>query len=167
MAAVSVAVSAARVGSSAASSRAALPRRARIPEDFFSAQGQALLADLLARRAAAWQRDEKPLYFYGEKSTPQWGEEAGRRWPGRTLRCAKRWALCEHLSLDLERGLRLLALARTDEGKTSDGHTATEWRGALAGVLWRLGQVYRELARREGEAGAQSILRLAMNALWC
>lgn len=57
-------------------------------------------------------------------------------------------------------------LERTAEGHTLEGHTAGEWRAALAGVLWRVGQLCRELARREGEAAAQVILRLAMDALW-
>ena len=81
--------------------------RPRVPEDFFSAEAQALLADLLARRAAAWQADDTaPLYFYGQHSAPLWGEEAAQRCSGRRLRAAKRWALCESLSLELERGLR-------------------------------------------------------------
>src|SRR5262249_51794342 len=59
------------------------------------------------------------------------------------------WRLCEEASADLERGLRLLTLPRTAEGHTLEGHRFSEWCAALAGVFWRVGQVYRELARRE------------------
>ena len=136
--------------------------RPRVPEGFFSAEAQALLVGMLTQRAAFWQRQsDPPIYFYGCQSTLLWGAEAARRWERRSLRRAKRWTLCEELSVDLERGLRLLTLERTAEG-----HTLGEWREALAGVLWRVGQIYRELARHEGEAGAQTTLLLAIDALW-
>jgi hypothetical protein len=62
--------------------------------------------------------------------------------------------------MDLERGLRLLSLRWAADGLTSDGHAPEEWRLSLAGVLWRVGQVYRELARRKGEAEARETIRL-------
>jgi hypothetical protein len=70
------------------------------------------------------------------------------------------------LCMDLERGLRLLTLTWTDKKKTTDGHTSDEWRAALSGVLWRLGQHYREFTRRWGETQTQEVLRLAMHTLW-
>jgi hypothetical protein len=54
----------------------------------------------------------------------------------------------------------------TAQGKTADGHNPEEWRLSLAGVLWRVGQLYRELARRKGEEEAREIVRLAMETLW-
>ncbi len=152
---------------SLASSPVTRSARPRIPEDFFSMQAQALLVNLLAQRAASWQRQgEPPIYFYGCRSMLRWGAEARQRWEGRSLRRATGWRLREELSVDLERGLRLLTMKRTAEGHTLEGHKAREWEEALAGVLWRVGQVYRELARREGEERAQGILRLAVSALW-
>lgn len=68
--------------------------------------------------------------------------------------------------MDLERGLRLLTLPRTQHGQITDGHSAEEWHAALAGVLWRIGQLYRELARRKGDEQAREIVRLAMDTLW-
>src|ERR1041385_2348986 len=85
-----------------------------LPADFFSAQTQALLVSLLAQRAASWQRQSgPPIYFYGCQSTLHWGAEARRRWEGKSLRRATGWRLREELSVDLERGLRLLTMPRT------------------------------------------------------
>src|SRR5262245_52525023 len=111
--------------------RPALPRssRPRVPEDFFSAEAQFALANLLKTRAAHWLADSQPpLYFYGQHSVPLWGDEAGRSCSGRALRSANHDSLCESLSMDLERGLRLLTLAWAEVGKTADGHTSYEWR---------------------------------------
>jgi hypothetical protein len=68
--------------------------------------------------------------------------------------------------MDLERGVRLLTLRWTQDCQTADGHSPEEWQAALAGVCWRIGQLYREFARRKGEAEAQETLRLAMDTLW-
>ena len=43
---------------------------------------------------------------------------------------------------------------------------AEEWQAALAGVFWRVGQHYREFARRKGHEEAREVLRQAMNTLW-
>ena len=120
-----------------------------------------------ARSAAAWQADSTPpVYFYGRDSEPLWGEVAGQRCSGTTLRIAGKRVLCESLCMDLERGLRLLTLPWTKDGKTADGHSPEAWQAALAGVCWRIGQLYREFVRRKGEAEAQEKLRLAMDTLW-
>jgi hypothetical protein len=143
------------------------PPQPRTPEDFFSAQAQEVLADLLKRRAARWQADSlPPLYFYRRDSEPLWGEEARRRCSGTTLRIAGKRVLFESVSMDLERGLRLLTLPWTPQGTTADGHTSAEWRAALAGVRWRIGQHYREFARRMGETRACELLRQVMDTLW-
>ena len=107
-----------------------------------------------------------PLYFYGRNSEPVWGEAAQQRCSGTTLRIAGKRVLYESLSMDLERGLRLLTLPWTPEEKTTDGHTSAEWRAALAGVFWRIGQHHREFARRMGEARACELLREVMETLW-
>ena len=126
-----------------------------------------LLADLLATRAECWLADSMPpLYFYGRDSVPVWDESAGQRISATTLRIAGRRVLFDSLSMDLERGLRLLTLAWTPEKKTVDGHDPEEWQAALAGVLWRVGQHYRELVRRKGEEVAQETLVLVMDTLW-
>ncbi len=147
--------------------KVARPPQPQKPEDFFSAQAQELLADLLKRRAACWYADSMPpLYFYGRNSEPAWGDEAQQRCSGTTLRIAGKRVLFESLSMDLERGLRLLTLPWKVEDKTVDGHTLGEWRAALAGVLWRIGQHYREFARRMGEARACELLGQVMDTLW-
>ena len=126
-----------------------------------------MLAQLFIERAEHWQQDSQPpMYFYGRESESVWNELAQQRCSGTTLRIAGRRVLCECLCMDLERGLRLLTLRWPADGLTSDGHTPEEWRLALAGVFWRVGQVYRELARRKGEAEAHAIIRLAMQTLW-
>ncbi|HLV97114.1 MAG TPA: hypothetical protein VKT82_00425 [Ktedonobacterales bacterium] len=143
------------------------PPQPRVPEDLFSAEAQAFLSDLLAQRAKSWKNDwMQPVYYYGRDSEPLWGEDAVRRISGTTLRIAGRLVLCQGLCMDLERGLRLLTLAWAGKKKTTDGHTSDEWRVALAGVLWRLGQHYREFTRRWGEEQTREMLRLAMNTLW-
>ena len=74
--------------------------------------------------------------------------------------------LCESLCMDLERGLRLLTVPWTAESPTTDGHEPQEWQAALAGVFWRVGQHYREFARRKGETQACELLRQVMDTLW-
>ncbi|HEY7357195.1 MAG TPA: hypothetical protein VH590_12035 [Ktedonobacterales bacterium] len=143
------------------------PPRPQKPADFFSAQAQALLTDLLASRAHLWRMDsEPPVYYYPRDSVPLWGDFARHRCSGTILRLARYGLLCESLCVDLERGLRLLTLPRTQRGQIADGHSAEEWHTALAGVLWRVGQLYRELARRKGDEQAREIVRLAMDTLW-
>jgi hypothetical protein len=94
-----------------------------------------------------------------------WDEYALHRCSGTTLRIARQSTLYEGLCLDLERGLRLLTLAWSMEDSTIGGHKPEEWRTVLSGVLWRVGQVYRELKRRKGEDRAPHVLRLAMKTL--
>jgi hypothetical protein len=128
---------------------------------------QQLLSDLLKTRAQSWKEDWlQPVYYYGRDSEPLWGADAGQRCSGTTLRVARRHTICVCLCMDLERGLRLLTLAWTPEGDTADGHSSKEWRAALAGVCWRLGQLLREVTRRWGEAEAKNMLRLALDTLW-
>jgi hypothetical protein len=80
----------------AARHRPARPAPPLAPADFYSREARALLADLLATRAAAWQADSmQPLYFYGRDSEPLWGEYAGQRCSGTTLRIAGKRVLCE------------------------------------------------------------------------
>jgi hypothetical protein len=144
--------------------RPALPQK---PADFFSQEARALLADLLASRAHQWQMDSMPpVFYYARDSVPLWGDYAGHRCSGTTLRAVGRRLLCESLCVDLERGLRLLTLKWTPQGQTTDGHEPEEWHAALAGVCWRIGQLFRELSRRQGEARAHEVLRLAMDTLW-
>jgi hypothetical protein len=165
-------MSASVVRSSARSSarpRRKTPRPAppQTPEALFSAQGHAFISDALLRRAARWKADDlAPVYFYGRDSEPLWGEDAVRRVSGTTLHIACKFVLCEGLSMDLERMLRLLTLPWEGRDKTADGHTSTEWRAALAGTLWRIGQHYREFVRRKGEAGAQELVEVLMSMLW-
>jgi hypothetical protein len=155
-----------------AHSRAATRRKAprpqpRIPADFFDPQTYTLLIEVFSARAARWKADSlPPLYFYGRESEPHWDEVAQQRCSGTTLRIAGQRVLYECLSMDLERGLRLLTLVWTNERRTSEGHTLEAWQAALAGVLWRIGQVYREFVRRKGEEQARETVRLTMNTLW-
>jgi|SRR6185437_14584446 len=143
------------------------PPQPRTPEDFFSPEAHARLSDLLARRAKSWKEDWlKPVYYYGRDSEPLWDECATRRIAGTTLRIAGRRVLVDGVSMDLERVLRLLTLTWADKKKTTDGHTSDEWRVAFSGALWRIGQHHREFARRWGEAQAQEVMRLAIEALW-
>jgi hypothetical protein len=159
--------STARRGRGAKRRKPARPPRPQAPADFFSSETYALLVDLLASRAQRWLVDRlPPLYFYPRDSVPLWGDYAQHRCSGTTLRAVGRRLLCESLCVDLERGLRLLTLPWTAQGTTPDGHGPEEWRLSLAGVLWRVGQLYRELARRSGEEGAREIVRLAMETLW-
>ncbi len=88
------------------------------------------------------------------------------RCSGTTLRIARQRILYECLCMDLERGLRLLSLPWTEQRTAADGHKLDEWRAALSGVLWRIGQIYRELTRRKGIEQAQEALRLAIDTLW-
>src|SRR6185437_2040986 len=83
--------------------------RPRTPEEFFSPDAYALVRQLFVDRAACWQADSMPpLYFYGYNSEPVWGEAEQQRCSGTTLRIARLRTLYESLSMDLERGLRLL-----------------------------------------------------------
>ncbi len=143
------------------------PPQPRVPEDFFSPEAHAFLSNLLARRAKSWKEDWlKPVYFHGRDSEPLWDECATRRVSGTTLHIASRCVLVQGMSMDLERVLRLLTLPWMDETHTADGHTSDEWRAGLTGALWRIGQHYREFARRRGPAQAQDILRQTIEALW-
>jgi hypothetical protein len=145
----------------------ARPAPPQTPNDFFSQQAQKLLSDLWATRAVRWQGEgAPPLYFYGRDSEPMWDADAQHRCSGTTLRIARKGTLYECLCIDLERGLRLLTLDWTQGDKPVDGYEVEEWRRALAGVCWRVGQVYRELVRRKGEDEAQEVLRRAMETLW-
>ncbi len=168
MSAASLALNHAPARARAASRRKVTrPPQPQNPADFFSAQARALLADLLASRAHQWQMDSAPpVYYYPRDSVPLWGDFARHRCSGATLRLARYRLLCESPCVDLERGLRLLTLPWTQHGTTADGHSAEEWHAALAGVLWRVGQLYRELARRKGDEQAREIVRLAMDTLW-
>ncbi len=142
------------------------PPQPRIPEDFFPAEAHALLARLLVERAERWQTDgAPPVFYYGRESEPVWGDLAQTRCSCTTLRRIGKHLLYESLCMDLERGLRLLILPWTEE-QNAPGQTAEARRLALAGVLWRVGQHYREIARRVGAEAAQRILRLAMDTLW-
>ncbi len=144
------------------------PPQPRQPEDFFDDEALALLHDLLSHRARSWQRDPlPPVFFYGRDSEPQWGAYASVRCSGTTLRIAPKTVLYHGVAMDLERGLRLLTMTWTEKNTTTEGgHSAGEWRAALAGVLWRVGQHYREFVRRWGQERARDILRLSMEALW-
>jgi hypothetical protein len=147
--------------------KAKRPAPPQTPEALFSAQGHAFISDVLVARAARWKADDlAPVYFYGRDSEPLWGEDAVRRVSGTTLHIASKWVLCEGLSMDLERILRLLTLPWENRDKTADGHSAPEWHAALAGTLWRIGQHYREFVRRKGEAGAQELVQVLMSMLW-
>ena len=66
--------------------------------------------------------------------------------------------LREGMGIDLERALRLLTVEWQPDGKTVDGWESDDWRAALASIFWRIGQHYREFARRKG-AGALDVLR--------
>ena len=68
----------------------------------------------------------QPLYFSGRDSEPLWGEYAGQRCSGTTLRIAGKRVLCESLCMDLERGVRLLTLRWTQDCQTADGHSPEE-----------------------------------------
>ena len=126
-----------------------------------------MLIEVFSIRAARWKADSlPPLYFYGRESEPHWDDLAQQRCSGTTLRIAGKRVLYECLSMDLERGLRLLTLRWAHERRTSEGHTLEAWQTALAGVLWRMGQVYREFVRRKGEEEARETVRLTMNTLW-
>lgn len=143
------------------------PAPPRVPEDFFSQEAHALLTDLLVTRAQRWQTDgEPPIYYYGRDSEPLWDESASHRCSGTTLRRAGQAVLYESLAVDLERGLRLLTLAWAPEGRTTEGHNVEAWRAALAGVLWRVGQLVREFTRRKGAERAREVLRLVIDTLW-
>ncbi|HEU5368411.1 MAG TPA: hypothetical protein VFU69_08110 [Ktedonobacterales bacterium] len=145
----------------------ARPAPPQKPLDFFSQQAHALLTELFIKRAERWQADRlPPMYFYPRDSMPLWGDYAKHRCSGTTLRVARQGLLYESLSVDLERGLRLLTLAWTPQGTTTDGHDLEEWRLSLAGVLWRIGQLFRELTRRKVEERAREVVRLAMETLW-
>jgi hypothetical protein len=147
--------------------KVARPPQPRTPGDFFTREAHALLTQLLIARAERWQADSlPPMHFYGRESEPVWGNVAQQRCAGTTLRIAGKRVLCESLCMDLERGLRLLTLHWTPENTTAEGHTPGEWQAALAGVLWRVGQHYRELARRKGHEQARELIRLAMETLW-
>ena len=145
-----------------ARARAATRRKAprppppRIPADFFDPQAYTLLFEVFSIRAARWKADSlPPLYFYGRESEPHWDDLAQQRCSGTTLRIAGKRVLYECLSMDLERGLRLLTLRWAHARLASEGHTLEAWQTALAGVLWRVGQVYREFVRRKGEEEAR------------
>ncbi len=146
----------------------ARPPQPRIPEDFFDEKAQTLVKEMFSSRADSWQQDrEPPVLFYRRDSEPQWGEYASVRCSGTTLRIAGKRVLYDTVSMDLERGLRLLTLTWTEKNTTTDGgHSVEEWRVALAGVLWRVGQHYREFTRRWGQERAREVLRLTMDALW-
>ncbi|HLV98199.1 MAG TPA: hypothetical protein VKT82_05925 [Ktedonobacterales bacterium] len=146
----------------------ARPPQPRNPEDFFDEKAQTLLKEVLSRRADSWQRDrEPPVLFYRRDSEPQWDAYASVRCSGTTLRIAGARVLYHGISIDLERGLRLLTMTWTEKNTTTDGgHSVEEWRVALAGVLWRVGQHYREFTRRWGQARALEILQLTMDGLW-
>ncbi len=147
--------------------KAARPPRPQTPADLFPPEAYALLVDLLAARAKAWQWDTMPpVFYYGRDSEPLWGDYALHRCSGATLHSIRKSLLYESLCVDLERGLRLLTLKWTARDTTADGHTSEEWRLSFSGVLWRLGQLYREVARRQGQARALEVLRLAMDTLW-
>jgi hypothetical protein len=142
------------------------PPQPVVPQDFFSPDAHALLTDLLITRAAHWQgAGAPPIFYYSRDSEPIWGDFAQHHCSGTTIRIACQRVLYDCLCMDLERGLRLLTLTWTADGTTMDGHTCEEWRGALAGVLWRVGQLFREVTRRKGAAGAQEVLRLATETL--
>ncbi|HEU5369515.1 MAG TPA: hypothetical protein VFU69_13670 [Ktedonobacterales bacterium] len=142
------------------------PPQPRIPEDFFSAEAHALLTRLLVERAERWQTDgAPPVFYYGRESEPVWGDLAQTRCSCTTLRRIGKHLLYDSLCMDLERGLRLFILPWTEE-RDEPGQTVEARRLALAGALWRVGQHYREIARRKGAEAAQHILRLAMDTLW-
>ncbi|HLW03779.1 MAG TPA: hypothetical protein VKT82_34350 [Ktedonobacterales bacterium] len=145
----------------------ARPPQPQTPRDFFDDDAHKLLTRLLIDRAASWQNDWlRPLHFYGHNSEPLWDEYAHKRLSGTTVRIAGRRVFIESLSLDLERALRLLTLPWHEETQTIDGHDPEDWRAGLAGALWRIGQLYREWARRTGAEQAQALLVQIMDSLW-
>jgi hypothetical protein len=138
----------------------------RIPQDFFAPADYALLTDLLITRAAHWQAEgAPPIFYYGRDSEPIWGDFASHRCSGTTLRIAGLSILYDSFCLELERGLRLLTLTWQDARTTQEGQPCEAWRVALAGVFWRVGQLYREVTRRKGVEQAREVLRLAINTL--
>lgn len=71
MSAASLALNHARARARAAARRNPRPPQPQKPADFFSAQAQALLTDLLASRAHQWRMDsEPPIYYYPRDSVP-------------------------------------------------------------------------------------------------
>ena len=149
--------------------KAPRPPQPRMPDDFFSAQ-----ALDLAHRAAeasappAGRRIRcRRCTSIGRESEPHWGDVAQQRCSGTTLRIAGKRVLYESLSMDLERGLRLLTLAWTPEGMTADGHTLRGLaRGAGRASSGGSGRYHREFVRRKGEEEAREAVRLTMNTLW-
>ncbi len=118
-------------------------------------------------RAERWQNDWlRPLHFYGRNSEPLWDEYAQQRIAGTTLRIAGRRVIIDSLSIDIERALRLLTLPWQEETRSLDGHDPEAWRVGLAGALWRIGQLYRECARRWSAERAQALLVQIMDSLW-
>ena len=98
------------------------------------------------------------MFYYGRDSEPVWGDHAHYRCSGTILHIAGQGVLREGMGIDLERALRLLTVEWRPDGKTVDGWESNDWRAALASIFWRIGQHYREFARRKG-AGALDVLR--------
>ena len=137
--------------------KAARPQPPRIPADFFDPKAYTLLIEVFSARAARWKADTlPPLYFYGRESEPHWDEsgpaallwhDAAHRGQARPLR----------MPVDGPGARAAPADAGLDaRAQTSEGHTLEAWQAALAGVLWRIGQVLprvRAPQRRGASAG--------------
>ena len=127
-----------------------------LPLDLLPPQTQDLLAELLARRARAWQIKGQPRFFrYNGDSEPLLEDRQQRRFPGWTLREMRIATLRKLLGMELERALRLLTLPWE-----SDKEQRATQQQALTGTLRHIGQIYREFRRRyRGDAGAERALR--------
>ena len=88
------------------------------------------------------------------------------RCSGTTLRIARQRILYECLSHGPGARAAPADAALGERRPTTDGHKLEEWRAALSGVLWRIGQLYRELTRRKGIEQARETARLAIDTLW-
>jgi len=131
-----------------------------MPVDFLSDDALRELTTRLIQRARKWQRRGlPPVFLYGRDSEPVWGDFASHRCSGTPLHILRIQPLRASLGVELERAARLLTLTWTEQDKTTDGHSRKEWEVSLAGVCWRVGQLYRELCRRRrAEASALAVL---------
>jgi len=131
------------------------PPRPLTPADFFTPERFAQLANLLAGCALRWRESDLPyMPFFWQDSAPCWGAAARRPCSGTTIRLVRLDLLRRLLRMEVERGLRLLLLDWRPVGLMRAGHSSEEWQDALTGTLWRVGQLYREFARRWDEGRA-------------
>jgi hypothetical protein len=131
------------------------PPRPLTPADFFTPERFAQLVNLLANCALRWRESDLPyMPFFWQDSAPCWGAAARRPCSGTTIRLVRLDLLRRLLRMEVERGLRLLLLDWRPVGLEREGHSSEEWQDALTGTLWRVGQLYREFARRWDEGRA-------------